>query len=154
MRAIGRMQKSTNDSNASFVLFRMYTVSLRASLLRQGIVQRDGELVGARSAAAAAVVALEQGRYILGVSAFEQLADGTEIARTAADEVHIVEPAVVADGKRDLLGADTLRRKGIRLHDFTFFLKDFLLLYAIGQGTDKSLRFAFSLLRSKLLSEI
>ena len=148
------MQKAQTTAMLRLCFFAYVRFSSRASLLRQGIVQRNGELVGARGAAAAAVVPLEQDRYVLGVSAFEQLADGTEIARTAADEAHIVELALLVNGKCDLLGTDTLRRKGIRLHDFTFFLKDFLLLYAIGQGTDKSLRFAFSLLHSKLLSEI
>lgn len=113
------------------------TLTFADSLFVQGIVQRDGELVGARSAAAAAVVALEQGRYILGVSAFEQLADGTEIARAAADEAHIVELALLVNGKRDLLGTDTLRGKGIRLHDFTFFLKYSPPLYAIHMPSAK-----------------
>ena len=60
-----------------------------------GLAQCARQVGGTASGTATAGVALEHGRDIVDVLAVDQLADGLEVAVTAADEIHVLDGVAV-----------------------------------------------------------
>lgn len=86
-----------------------------------------GQLVGAACAAAAAVIALEQISNCLGILAFDQLADSSQISGAAAVKAYIVQLAVNYI-KMNLAGADSagfISKHISFLHCITTYIKQF-----------------------------
>ena len=89
---------------------------LRDTSAVQGLSQGNGQLVSTGSTAAATVVAAQHIGNHFGFCPFYQLADGLQVARTAAHKLHVVQFTGIINTKGYLLSANTLGCKGILFH--------------------------------------
>jgi hypothetical protein len=105
----------SSEATAVFCWF-VRSKSLGAFYLVQSFAQCFGQLVGTGSTASAAIIALQHSGDICRICAFDQFADGCQIARAAAGELNVMQLASIINAEVNLLAAYPLGLIGIIFH--------------------------------------